>query len=305
MRTVVDRLFSGAIILWLIFSLGFFLLRLLPGDAISAGMLDSGAGADSIALRRQALGLDQPPIQQYLRALSGLMTGDLGVSLQDGQPVLNRILDQLGATIEVSILALAVSAVFGVSLGVLAAGSSFAASAVGSLINLLLCLPIFWTGTLAIMIFSVWLGWLPASGSGDLRHTLLPALVLGVAGAGATAQVLRHEIVRLRSAAFLIAASARGLSDRYIFIRHHLRVALLPAITTLGIQAGYILGGTVITEALFTRPGLGRLLHDAVLRQDYPLVQGIVLWTGLIYLLVRSGVELINDLLDPRLRLTS
>lgn len=301
MRTFAARVFSGLIALWLVFTVGFFLLRLLPGDAITSVMLDSGASADAVAQRQQALGLDQPAPVQYVRALTGLITGDLGVSLQDGQPVMSRIFGQIGATIEVAILALLVSAIVGVGLGIAAVGSPPMASIAGALISAALCLPVFWTGTLVIVIFSVWLGWLPSSGSGTLRHALLPALVLGISGSGAVAQVLRHELSRLRGAPFLIAAAARGLPDRYIFIRHHLRIAIMPVMTALGLQTGYILGGTVITEALFTRPGLGRLLHDAVLRQDYPLVQGIVIWTGLIYLLVRFGVQQLNEFLDPRL----
>lgn len=301
MRAFAARVFGGLVALWLVFTLGFFLLRLLPGDAITAAMLDSGASAEAVAQRQQALGLDQPVAVQYVRALAGLFTGDLGVSLQDGQPVMSRVLGQIGATIEVAILALLVSASVGLSLGIASVGSSKLASVTGALISAALCLPVFWTGTLVILVFSVWLGWLPSSGSGSLRHALLPALVLGISGAGAVAQVLRHELTRLRGAPFLIAAAARGLPDRYIFVRHHLRIAIFPVITALGVQAGYILGGTVITEALFTRPGLGRLLHDAVLRQDYPLVQGIVVWTGLIYLMVRFGVQQLNELLDPRL----
>jgi ABC-type dipeptide/oligopeptide/nickel transport system permease component len=303
MQHIVVRLLHSALTLWAVFTAVFFILRLLPGDAITTALFDSGASPEVIAERQRRLGLDQHPVVQYAQALTGLITGDLGISLQDGQPVIDRIRSQIGATLELASLALLIGAAAGLSLGTAAAGTSILAHAVRIGINLILSIPIFWAGTLAILVFSVWLGWLPSSGNGGLRHALLPAFVLGISGAGPIAQVLHQAIAGTRHEPFLLAAAARGIPDRQIFIRHHLRIAVLPAVSVLGLQAGYVLGGTVITEALFTRPGLGRLLYDAVLRQDYPVVQGIVLWMGLIYLVMRFTVQQVSAVLDPRLRM--
>ncbi|MCS7072620.1 MAG: ABC transporter permease, partial [Anaerolinea sp.] len=196
MHRFIVHLIRSLFALWLIFTAAFFALRLLPGDAITAALFDSGASPEVITERRQRLGLDQPPIMQYVKALSGLITGDFGVSLQDGQPVISRIHSQIGATLEIALLSLLISAVAGIGLGVAAERRSPFRRTAQVAIGLILCMPVFWTGTLAIIVFSVWLGWLPSSGNGGLRHALLPALVLGISGSGAVAQVLAQALTQ-------------------------------------------------------------------------------------------------------------
>lgn len=283
------------------YTLTFVLLRLLPGDAIGAVLLDSGASADMIDQRRAALGLSAPVGEQYLRTLGGLLTGDLGVSLLDGQPVAAKLIAQLVPTLTLALAALIVAIAIGGVLGTAAVDRRWSRLAEAA-IALLTSLPIYWTGTALLVLFSVQLNWLPSSGAGRLDQLILPALTLGGSAAGAIARVLAAELRREAAQTYLITAAAKGLPPRRIFWAHRLRPVLPAVLTTIGLQAGYLLGGAVITEALFTRPGLGRLLLDAVLRQDYPVVQGVVLWAAIAFAAVQGVTVGVIALIDPRLR---
>jgi len=279
----------------------FVLLRLLPGDAIGAVMLDSGASADMIDQRRAALGLSAPMGEQYLRAVSGLLTGDLGVSLLDGQPVTSKLIAQLVPTLTLALAALLVAIGIGGLLGTAATDRRWSRPAEAA-ITLLSSLPLYWTGTALLVLFSVQLNWLPSSGAGRVDQLVLPALTLGGSAAGAIARVLAAELRREADQLYLITAHAKGLPPSRIFWVHQLRPVLPAVLTTIGLQAGYLIGGTVITEALFTRPGLGRLLLDAVLRQDYPIVQGVVVWAAIGFAAVQAITDTAIGLVDPRLR---
>ncbi len=268
--TLLRQIITALATLWFAATLAFFALRALPGDAIEAQLRESGAGADVIAERRVALGLDDPLLVQYGRYLTDLARGDLGVSLLDGRPVTEIVAQQFLPTLTLAVCALALAAVVGIALGVIAALDVPLAFAARLLLDLALSMPLYWTGTLAIYVFAVELNWFSSTG------LLLPAVVLGFHTAGAIGQVVRAGVQETLALDFIRTARAKGLPERRILIRHVLRAGLLPAVTVIALQAGFLLGGVVITESLFIRPGIGRVLLNATLRQDYPVVQGIV-----------------------------
>jgi ABC-type dipeptide/oligopeptide/nickel transport system permease component len=281
--------------LWLAATLAFFALRVLPGDALQAELLSSGASAQTIAERRAALGLDDPLVAQYWRFLAGALRGDLGVSLLDGRPVSEIVGQQVAPTLVLAASALVVAAVGGMALGTLAALGWKAAQLI---LNLSLTTPLYWTGTLAIYVFAVRLDWLPTSGANNI---ILPAAVLGFHSAGAVGQVVRASVRDALGQDFVRTARAKGLRESGVIMRHVLRAALLPVVSVIALQAGFLLGGVVITESLFVRPGIGRVLLDATLRQDYPVVQGVVVLGALVYTLVNAAADALSRLLDPRL----
>lgn len=285
---------TATAVLWLAASLAFFGLRVLPGDALQTQLQESGASAEIIRERRAALGLDDPLLVQYGRFLMGLLRGDLGVSLLDGRPVTEIVAEQFAPTAALALSALVIAALGGIMLGTLAAlklpGSRFARLA----LDLALSMPIYWTGTLAIFIFAVQLNWLPSSG------IVLPAAVLGLHTAGAVGQVARANVGETLALDFVRTARAKGLHESRVILRHVLRASLLPTITVIALQAGFLLGGVVITESLFVRPGIGRVLLNATLRQDYPVVQGIVILAAAAYTVLNAAADSLYRLLDPR-----
>jgi peptide/nickel transport system permease protein len=283
--------------LWLAATLAFFALRILPGDAIQLELQGTGASADTIAERRAALGLDDPIIIQYGRYLAGLVRGDLGISLLDGRPVTEIISQQLAPTVALAFTALIIAAIGGIVLGVVAALDLHASGIARLILDLSLSMPLYWTGTLAIYVFAVQLNWLSTSGA---NNPTLPALVLGFHVAGAIGQVVRANIRDTMALDFVRTARAKGLSEYSVMVRHVLRAGLIPVTTVIALQAGFLLGGVVITESLFVRPGIGRLLLNATLRQDYPVVQGIVVLGAIVYTLLHAAADVLYRLLDPR-----
>jgi len=211
---------------------------------------------------------------------------------------------RFGATVLLAACALAVALLVGIGLGILDGLLSprLMGRAAGIAGVLLLSSPVYWSGTLAIFIFSTRLGWFPATGSGSLRHLVLPACVLGLHVAGSIARVTRTSLRQIRQADFVRTAYAKGLPPRTVALAHILRAGLPPIVSMVALQTGFLLGGTVITEMLFARQGLGQLMHRAVLEQDFPVVQGIVALSAVVYSILTAGADLLSSLLDPRLR---
>ncbi len=293
MNHFVRQLASAVMVIWLAATLAFFALRVLPGDALEAQLLDSGASAEVIEQRRVQLGLNIPLIEQYGRFIGGLLRGDLGYSLLNGEPVTETILVRLAPTVTLAVNALVVATISGIGLGVSAGlGTEIAKN----VISLSLSMPIYWTGTLVIYAASA------LSIAGEGSETILPVAVLGFHAAGAIAWVLQGQVSEVARADYVRTARAKGLHEHIVIGRHVLRVALLPVVSVIALQAGFLLTGTVITESLFARPGIGRLLVERTLGQDYPVVQGIVVLAAVAYTLVNTAADGVQRALDPRLR---
>jgi len=299
------RLVAAILTLWLAVTLAFLALRIIPGDAIAARLAQAGATPAQIAARRAALGLDQPLMIQYGQMLGALLRGDLGRSLVTDRPVDVIIGEQFGATVVLAAGALVVAIMVGIGLGVLSAVSSspLLRHAAGLIVALLLSAPVYWSGTLAIYLFSVGLRILPATGSGDWTHLILPSLALGLSIAGSIARVTAANLREARSADFIRTARSKGLTERQVVVRHMLRASLGPILTVIALQTGFLLGGTVITETLFVRQGIGQVLLSAIEDKDYPVVQGIVVLSAITYSLVNTAADLLVAAFDPRVRL--
>jgi len=301
---ILRRLITALIVLWGTATVVFLLLRVLPGDPAETILAGSGASPAAIAQTRQQLGLDDPLLTQYAHYLLSVLRGDLGRSLFSNRPVALTIAEQAPATLQLAAAALTVAVVVGLSLGILAAlhaGDWVDRAAVG-VAALGASVPVFWSGLLLVWVFSVGLNWLPATGAGSWRHLVMPAAVLGLVGAGPIARLVRASLLDVLRADYITVARAKGLSESVVIGRHALRNAIIPTLTLIGLQAGFLLGGTVVTEAVFARPGLGRLVVDAILWKDLPVIQGVVLLIAATYVIVNLLVDLAALALDPRLR---
>jgi peptide/nickel transport system permease protein len=312
-RYLATRLISLVPILFGTSVVAFLLIRLVPGDPAVA-LLGMEADPRSLAALRQQLALDQPIVVQYVTWLGHILTGDFGRSIQGGRAVFPLLIGALAPTALLSAAALAISLVIAIPAGIVAAthrnsGADYTAS------FLALCglsLPSFWLGILLILMFSIYLPLFPASGYvsplvdpiAHLRHLVLPAVTLGAALAAATMRMTRATMLEVLRADYVRTARAKGLSQRRVIWGHALRNARIPIVTLLGIQLGQLLGGVVITETVFSWPGIGKLTVDAIFARDYPVVQGAVLLTATLFVLINLVTDLIYTVLDPRVRLS-
>jgi peptide/nickel transport system permease protein len=290
------RLAEALGIVWLAVTLAFFALQVVPGDAVIESLSASGVSPQVIASRQTALGLNDPPLVQYLRYLGGLAVGSLGVSLLDGRPVTEIVGQQAGATIALALAAATVMLGAGIPLGMLAATRGPKAWAGRVLLALMMSIPVLWLGTLAIAAFGP-----PVASAGPLGELILPALVLGLSGAGALGIVAEQSLGDTMRQPFVTTARSKGLPEHDVRVRHVLRAAAGPILIAFTLQLGFLLGGAVLTEALFNRPGLGRLLAQAALRQDYPVVLGIVAWSAVAYAALLLIADVLARRLDPRI----
>jgi peptide/nickel transport system permease protein len=281
----------------------FGFLHLVPGDPVEIMLGEGAAPADAAALRA-ALGLDRPFGEQIVRFLHGLLRGDLGDSIAFRRPVAEVIAARYPATLELAAAALVLAVVIGLPLGVLAATHRGRASDViartASLIGV--CLPSLWLAPVLVLVFSMWLGWLPVSGRGGLAHLVLPAVSLAVAMLGILVRLTRASVLGALDDAHVLAARARGAPEWLVVWRHAVGNALAPVVTLIGLETGALLAGTVVTETIFAWPGIGRLLVQGIGARDYPLVQGCVLVIGITYVAVNLLTDLTLARLDPRLR---
>lgn len=302
----LGRLVGTVPVLFGVTLLVFAMTWLTPGDPVVALLGESAQGITQEArddLRRQ-LGLDRPWPVQYLDYVAGLARGDLGTSIRSRRPVLQEVVDRLPATAELALAGLAIAVVLGVSLGVAAAvrrrtwvdALAIAVALVG------VSVPVFWSGFLLMLVFALELGWLPASGRGTWQHLVLPALTVGVSSAAFIARITRGAVLETLGQDYVRTARAKGVAARRVVVRHALRNALLPIVTVVGLQLGGLLGGAVLTETVFAWPGVGRMLVDAIVARDLPLVQGSVLTISLIFILVNLAVDLSYAAINPKVR---
>jgi ABC-type dipeptide/oligopeptide/nickel transport system permease component len=288
--------------IWLAATVVFVALRVVPGDAILTQLRESGAPISTIDARRAELGLDQSLPMQYLGYLGALARGDLGSSLVTGTPVSALLAEQIDSTIELIFASMSLALPLGIGLGSAACLRGWRGYLAQGLVAFALSAPIYWTGTIALFVFSAGLGLLPSGGASSLSRLILPALVLSFSLAGGIARVTEASLMAGAGSPYVTTAHAKGLRRRYVALRHILYPALPPILTQAGLQIGFLLSGAVVTETIFSRPGLGRLLLDATLRQDYPVVQGVVVWGSTAFAVVTLLVDLLISLIDPRLR---
>ena len=298
------RLLQAIFVLWLIMTLAFVALELTPGDPAQVLLAASGATPEQVAELRIQMGLDDPLPARYARYLLDLIQGDLGHSWLHGRPVGRMILEKFSSTLELAIISLAVGIVIGLGLGILAAvrRGTWLDTAATAVAVLGFSTPSYWTGLLAILLFSLRLRWFPAIGEGDWRHLVLPALVLGFALSGSIARMVRVRVVEVMEEQFVLAARARGIPSWRTFFVHALRPALAPVLIIVATQLGFLLDGAVVTETVFTRRGLGKLAMQAIYSQDMPVIRGIVVLGALVHVLANLAADLAQAWLDPRLR---
>lgn len=305
MRYIGRRLLYAVFVIWAAYTITWLLLYALPGDPIGIML---AASNDTTPETRAALeaeyGLDKPPILQYFTLLFSLVTGDFGTSIQYGRPVVDVLFGALPHTVLLGLAALVVTVVVGFSIAILAntVRSPWLRNVLFTLPPAFLSFPIFLTGLLFIQIFAFQLHLLPAVGNEGLASIVLPAVTAGVPASAAVAQVTSKalsEYLRSPQAAYL---RARGLGPGRILVGHALRNAIIPAVTILGMEFGGILAGAVITETVFSRQGLGRVLQAGVLSQDIPVVMGVVLFSAVLFVISNLVVDLVYPWLDPRIR---
>lgn len=302
-RYISIRLLFALPALWLILTMVFLLAHIVPGDPV-AQMLGEGARAEDLTQLRHALGLDLPLPVQYGRYLSGVLHGNLGESFRFQQPVLKVVVEHYPATLELAAVALLICALIGIPAGVLAAHKRGERTdhAVAILTLFGLSVPNFALGPVLILLFSVVLSWLPVSGRGGISHLILPAFTLGAALAAILTRMVRTSVIEELSADYVRTARAKGVPESGVLFRHALRNALIPILTILGLQFGSLLAGTIVTESIFSWPGIGRLAVQAIGARDYPLLQGCILLIAVSYVFVNLLTDLVYALVDPRVR---
>jgi len=276
-------------------------MDLIPGDPVQL-MLGDAASKENVARFREHLGLDRPLVVRYVRYLGQVMTGDLGRSIQQNRPVVDELGDAWPATLQLTVVALLLAAVVGVATGIVSAvwpNSLFdALSRLSSLFGL--SMPVFWTGLVLIVVFAFWLPLLPVGGVGSPLHLVLPAVTLALPSIAMIARMTRSSVLEVLREDYVRTARAKGVGERLVVAKHALRNAAIPILTLVGLQAGQLMGGAVLTETVFAWPGLGRLMVKAIFARDYILLQGAVLIFAMVFVVINLVVDLSYGMLDPR-----
>jgi len=303
LQYIVKRLLGLAPTLFIVGVLVFMFVHLLPGDParLAAG---PDATPETVALVRQDLGLDRPLPEQFVRFVTGTVQGNFGKSLRTKRPVSTEIADRFMPTFWLTVTSMAWSVVFGMTIGILSAvwrnqwpdrlGMTLAVSGIS--------FPAFALGMVLMQAFSVQLGWLPTVGADTWRHYILPSLTLGAAVAAIMARFTRSSFVDILGDDYIRTARAKGLAESVVVFKHGLRNALIPVVTMMGLQFGFLLGGSIVVEVVFNWPGLGRLLVDAVDMRDYPVIQALVLLFSLEFILINLIVDVLYGLINPTIR---
>lgn len=302
-RYVLKRLLLALPVLLGVSVVVFVAIRLIPGDPALL-MAGQAATQEVVQQIRTSLGLDQPLPVQYLYFLRNVIRGDLGRSLFNGAPVVEELAQRFPRTVRLALASILVASLIGIPSGVFAATrrSSWVDTLVMVVALAGVSVPVFWLGLNLILVFSVRLQWLPAFGYESWRHLLLPSVTLGAASAAIVARMTRSAMLEVLSQEYVRTARAKGLGERVVVNRHALRNALIPVVTILGLQLGTLLSGAVLTETVFAWPGIGRLLVEAVLARDYPVIQGATLLIAATFVALNVLVDVLYGLLDPRIR---
>lgn len=311
-KYIVKTLISAIPTLLGVVTCVFLIVRLIPGDP-AVLILGDNASQEQILALRQEIGLDQPIHIQYVRYLVQIGKGDFGVSLRTERKVIDEILAVFPYTVELTVAAILISVLIGVPIGVISAkkrntvidyfAMTFAMVGVS--------MPVFWLGILLILSLSLTLGWFPTIGGGEagnffsrMYHLILPATALGAGASAITARMTRTSMLEILQQDYIRTARAKGLSEFNVLAKHALRNTLIPVITVVGLNMGRLLGGGIVTEVVFARPGMGKLLIDAIYARDYPQVQGVIAFFAMMVILVNLLVDLSYSMVDPRVKLS-
>jgi ABC-type dipeptide/oligopeptide/nickel transport system permease component len=280
----------------------FAMAHLVPGDPVSV-MTGGIASPETMARLRSQLGLDKPIYVQFLRYVSGVARGDLGRSIISNKPVTSLIEEAAPSTLQLTLAATVFAVVLGIPIGIIAAvwSRTWIDRAVMLFAVAGLSMPSFWIGLLLLYVFSLRLGWIPVTGQGGLNRLILPTVTLGYGAAAVIARLVRSSMLEILREEYIQTARAKGLSQGAVILRHALKNALIPTVTMVGLQMGRLLGGAVVVEQVFARQGLGRVAVDAILKKDFPVIQGVVLVSALGYVLINLIVDLCYAWLDPRI----
>ena len=303
MRLVGRRVLTTLPALLGVYTLVFAVLHLLPADP--ALLISQGSASESqlVSLRHE-YGLDRPLWRQYTDDLGALLEGDLGRSIRYNQPVSSLILEFLPATLELALVGLGLAVLLGIALGTVAALRPHSwidnVSTVAALSGV--SIPSFWLGLMLIFVFSLWLGWLPVTTGTTWQQLIMPAVTLGLYSAGVISRLARSSLVQTLHQDYIVTARAKGLAPRSVVLRHALRNSLIPVVTIIGVELGNLLSGTVVVETVFARPGLGRLIIDAITYRDYPVLQSTLVVAACGYVLANMLVDISYSYLDPRIR---
>jgi ABC-type dipeptide/oligopeptide/nickel transport system permease component len=283
--------------------LTFALLHMVPGDPVDVMLGESASAADRLLLKAQ-LGLDQPLHVQFGQYVLNLFKGDFGVSIHTQTPITQLLAQAYPATLLLAVTALSIGLLIGIPLGIWSAlkAGHWQDVLVTMLSIRLAAMPAFWLGPVLMLVFAVWLGWLPVSGMGSPAAIILPALTLGLGLSAILTRMTRTSLLEVLNEDYIRTARAKGLSERQVLLRHALRAALLPMVTIVGLQMGSLLAGAVITETIFSWNGIGRLLVDSIEKRDYPVTQACVLVVALSYVLINQLTDVAYHWLDPRTR---
>ncbi|HZV98690.1 MAG TPA: nickel ABC transporter permease [Methylophilaceae bacterium] len=300
---MLKRLLGVIPVVFGVLLLTFLLVHLVPGDPVEVMLGESATAADRSQLRAE-LGLDQPLARQFVTYLSRLAHGDFGYSIHGRDDISTLLTERIPATARLALLALLIAVSLGLPLGIMAALKAGRwPDGFATLLSLTLsAMPHFWLGPLLMLVFALWLGWLPVSGMESPASIMLPALTLGFGLAAILTRMTRASLLEVLHEDFVRTARAKGLPERTVILRHAMRAALLPVVTVVGLQLGSLLAGAVITETVFGWEGVGRLLVESIEKRDYPVTQACVLVIALAYVLVNLVTDLVYSRIDPRVR---
>jgi len=311
LKYIMKRLLLAIPTLLGVITLLFFVIRLAPGDPVLY-ILGDMATSERVAALRKELGLDKPLIVQYIEFMSKALRGDFGRSFSNGMPAMERVLKSFPYTLQLAVLGTLIAIVLGLGIGIMAAinRNSWIDLISTTAVILIASMPIFWLAILLIDSLSVQLGIFPVQGVGDpenpfsvLWHLLLPAITLGLGMSATIARMTRSSLLEVLNEDYVRTAWSKGASKYVVIFEHALRNALIPVVTIIGLNFGYLLGGTVLLETVFSRPGLGTLLIEAVYARDYPQIQASVFFFSLVFIMVNIGVDILYSFLDPRIKL--
>lgn len=302
-RYILRRLLYAIPVMLVVSLIVFGILHIAPGDPATM-LAGEDARPEDVAAIKANYGLDQPLYVQYGVWLGNALRGDFGRSIVTRRPVMDEIATRLPSTAQLAVSALFLAVILGMIVGVISATRQYSALDHGVMVLALLgvSMPVFWLGLMLIMIFAVELRWLPTGGTGTIQQLVLPAVTLGAASTAIIARMTRSSMLEVVRQDYIRTARAKGLMERVVLVRHALKNALIPVATVVGIEFGYLLGGAVITETVFSRPGLGRLLVTSINSRDFPVVQGTLMLLAGSFVLVNLLVDILYGFLDPRIR---